>query len=152
MRLWVSLKSSPHRFRLERPESGTLLGYESSLHSWLLLNKLPLHNKLPLNYRIKSVSFPCQRTRITQEWGLEKTTGEESGLRQNFLDFNCIYNFFPHRHPPLPWTLISPPTPHLAWLPLSSSFPAAPSEQEADSISGHLALLMMDRKWQEGTA
>lgn len=76
-----------------------------------------------LNYQIKSVSFPCQRARNTQKRGLEKTTGEESGLRQNFLKTLISFITSSLWAPAPPWILIrSPP----GWPPLSSSFPCCP--------------------------
>lgn len=63
-----------------RVRGKVLPGYDSHLPSRILLNKLPLHNKLPINYWIESVSPPCQRTRIMSEWGFTKIAREGSGM------------------------------------------------------------------------
>lgn len=130
-----------------------LPGYESS--PLLNLNKLPLHDKLPLNYWIERVSLLCQRTRIIQEWGFRKIIGVESGLRLNlfFKDFNVIITSSrmttkavlgtrstggPNSNQVFSWLL-----------PLSPSLPHCPLlEQEAAFTSKHLALVMRGRKWQ----
>ena len=128
----------------------SLPGTGSALHSWTLLNKLPLHNKLPLNHSVESVSSSCQRAGIISE----KTTGERRGLKQNFFlkDFNFIYDFFPiARKPSGAW-----PAPDLIRLPpsslalFSSPAPNCPLlEQDADFTSEPLALVMTGRPRKE---